>query len=60
MKLRVQKKPDKYNMDLLSEDEPNSGIWNSITRYTYSNNSTKIIKVLHGTVDFVCMQSDLL
>ncbi|XP_068902537.1 UDP-glucose:glycoprotein glucosyltransferase isoform X2 [Tenebrio molitor] len=31
VKLRVQKKPDKYNMDLLSEDEPNSGIWNSIT-----------------------------
>ncbi|XP_015835986.1 UDP-glucose:glycoprotein glucosyltransferase isoform X2 [Tribolium castaneum] len=31
VKLRVQKKPDKFNMDLLSEDEPNSGIWNSIT-----------------------------
>ncbi|XP_060516530.1 UDP-glucose:glycoprotein glucosyltransferase isoform X2 [Cylas formicarius] len=32
VKLRVQKKPDKYNMDLLSDEEPNGGgIWNSIT-----------------------------
>ncbi|XP_050308475.1 UDP-glucose:glycoprotein glucosyltransferase isoform X2 [Anthonomus grandis grandis] len=30
VKLRVQKKPDKFNMDLLSEDDDNSGIWNSI------------------------------
>lgn len=34
VKLRVQKKAEKYGMDLLSEDEPNSGIWNSITRYS--------------------------
>lgn len=33
VKLRVQKKADKVNMDLLTEDEPTSGIWNSITRY---------------------------
>ncbi|KAL3281194.1 hypothetical protein HHI36_004410 [Cryptolaemus montrouzieri] len=30
IKLRVQKKPDKFNMDLLSEDDPSTGIWNSI------------------------------
>lgn len=30
VKLRVQKKPDKFNMDLLSEDDPSTGIWNSI------------------------------
>lgn len=32
VKLRVQKKPDKFNVDLLSDDEANGGIWNSITR----------------------------
>lgn len=32
VKLRVSKKPDKHHMDLLSEDEQNSGIWNSIAR----------------------------
>lgn len=34
LKLRVQKKHDKMNMDLLSEDDDsnNPGIWNSITR----------------------------
>lgn len=31
VKLRVQKKPDKYNLDLLSDDEENTGLWNSIT-----------------------------
>ncbi|CAG9863529.1 unnamed protein product [Phyllotreta striolata] len=31
VKLRVQKKPDKINVDLLTEDDNNSGIWNSIT-----------------------------
>ncbi|XP_018571194.1 UDP-glucose:glycoprotein glucosyltransferase [Anoplophora glabripennis] len=31
VKLRVQKKPDKLNVDLLAEDDTNSGIWNSIT-----------------------------
>jgi hypothetical protein len=36
LKLKVAKKPDKMHMDLLSEDsDPNSGIWNSITRYEY-------------------------
>nr|XP_022912908.1 UDP-glucose:glycoprotein glucosyltransferase [Onthophagus taurus] len=30
VKLKVQKKPDKMYMDLLSEEEPNGGIWNSI------------------------------
>ncbi|CAH1102652.1 unnamed protein product [Psylliodes chrysocephalus] len=30
VKLRVQKKPDKINVDLLSEEDNNSGIWNSI------------------------------
>lgn len=33
LKLKVQKKPDKLNADLLAEDEAASGIWNSITRY---------------------------
>lgn len=32
VKLRVQKKPDKMQMDLLSDDDDNGGIWNSITR----------------------------
>ncbi|KAK4879085.1 hypothetical protein RN001_007231 [Aquatica leii] len=31
IKLKVAKKPDKYNVDLLSDDDSNSGIWNSIT-----------------------------
>ncbi|XP_017781204.1 PREDICTED: UDP-glucose:glycoprotein glucosyltransferase [Nicrophorus vespilloides] len=31
VKLKVSKKPDKLSMDLLSEDDSNSGIWNSIT-----------------------------
>ncbi|XP_066143458.1 UDP-glucose:glycoprotein glucosyltransferase [Euwallacea fornicatus] len=31
VKLRVQKKADKLNMDLLSEEEDNGGLWNSIT-----------------------------
>lgn len=33
LKLKVQKKPDKLNVDLLAEDDSNSGLWNSITRY---------------------------
>lgn len=32
VKLKVSKKPDQMHMDLLSEEESNSGIWNSITR----------------------------
>lgn len=32
VKLKVTKKPDKTHLDLLSEEENNSGIWNSITR----------------------------
>lgn len=33
LKLKVQKKPDKMKMDLLADDnDPGSGIWNSITR----------------------------
>lgn len=35
LKLKVQKKPDKLNVDLLAEDDSNSGIWNSITRYFF-------------------------
>ncbi|KAI4464405.1 udp-glucose glycoprotein:glucosyltransferase [Holotrichia oblita] len=31
VKLRVSKKPDMMSMDLLSEDEPSIGLWNSIT-----------------------------
>ncbi|XP_065164353.1 UDP-glucose:glycoprotein glucosyltransferase isoform X2 [Atheta coriaria] len=31
VKLKVSKKPDKLGMDLLSEDNENNGIWNSIT-----------------------------
>lgn len=39
LKLRVQKKPDKMNLDLLSEDDDanNPGIWNSITSTFGSN-----------------------
>ncbi|XP_047366597.1 UDP-glucose:glycoprotein glucosyltransferase isoform X4 [Vespa velutina] len=32
LKVKVSKKPDKANMDLLSDDEKNSGLWNSISR----------------------------
>ncbi|XP_012274348.1 UDP-glucose:glycoprotein glucosyltransferase isoform X2 [Orussus abietinus] len=32
LKLKVSKKPDKIGMDLLSDDDQNSGIWNSISR----------------------------
>lgn len=32
LKLKVSKKPDKANVDLLSEDEPSSGLWDSISR----------------------------
>lgn len=32
IKLKVTKKPDKVGVDLLSEDDDNSGIWNSISR----------------------------
>ena len=32
LKLKVTKKPDKIGVDLLSEDEKGSGIWNSISR----------------------------
>lgn len=35
VKLRVQKKPEKFNMDLLSEDDSPSGIWNSIARLVF-------------------------
>uniref|UniRef100_A0A1Y1LFV4 UDP-glucose:glycoprotein glucosyltransferase n=1 Tax=Photinus pyralis TaxID=7054 RepID=A0A1Y1LFV4_PHOPY len=31
IKLKVSKKPEKYNVDLLADDDSNSGIWNSIT-----------------------------
>ncbi|KAL1514204.1 hypothetical protein ABEB36_003497 [Hypothenemus hampei] len=31
VKLKVQKKPDKFNIDLLSDDTDNGGLWNSIT-----------------------------
>lgn len=34
LKLKVTKKPDKMHLDLLSEDDqPQPGIWNSITRF---------------------------
>ncbi|KAJ8685938.1 hypothetical protein QAD02_021731 [Eretmocerus hayati] len=32
LKVRVKKKMDKVHMDLLTEDEGRSGIWDSITR----------------------------
>lgn len=32
LKLKVTKKPDKIGIDLLSEDDSVSGIWNSISR----------------------------
>ncbi|XP_066600905.1 UDP-glucose:glycoprotein glucosyltransferase 1-like [Prorops nasuta] len=32
LKVKVSKKPDKANMDLLSDDDKNSGLWNSISR----------------------------
>lgn len=33
LKVKVSKKPDKVGMDLLSEDDKGSGLWNSISRY---------------------------
>lgn len=32
VKLKVSKKPDKMHMDLLAEDDENTGLWNSIAR----------------------------
>lgn len=32
LRVKVSKKPDKANMDLLSDDDKSSGIWNSISR----------------------------
>ncbi|XP_076247159.1 UDP-glucose-glycoprotein glucosyltransferase isoform X2 [Calliopsis andreniformis] len=32
LKIKVSKKPDKVGMDLLSEDDKSSGLWNSISR----------------------------
>lgn len=32
LKVKVSKKPDKVGMDLLSEDDKSSGLWNSISR----------------------------
>ncbi|XP_015179238.1 PREDICTED: UDP-glucose:glycoprotein glucosyltransferase isoform X3 [Polistes dominula] len=34
LKVKVSKKPDKANMDLLSDDDKNSGIWNSISSFS--------------------------
>ncbi|XP_033331398.1 UDP-glucose-glycoprotein glucosyltransferase isoform X1 [Megalopta genalis] len=34
LKVKVSKKPDKIGMDLLSEDEKNSGFWNSISSFS--------------------------
>ncbi|XP_014235480.1 UDP-glucose:glycoprotein glucosyltransferase [Trichogramma pretiosum] len=36
LKLKVTKKPDKIGVDLLADDDKESGIWNSISR-TFSN-----------------------
>lgn len=33
LKVKVSKKPDKAGMDLLSDNEKDSGLWNSISRY---------------------------
>ena len=35
LKLKVSKKPEKVDMDLLSEEEKGSGLWNSISRYAH-------------------------
>lgn len=32
LKVKISKKPDKVGMDLLSEDDKSSGLWNSISR----------------------------
>lgn len=32
LKVKVSKKPDKVGVDLLSEDDKGSGLWNSISR----------------------------
>ncbi|XP_043469354.1 UDP-glucose:glycoprotein glucosyltransferase [Leptopilina heterotoma] len=40
LKLKVSKKPDKAKMDLLSDDDNNSGIWNSISR-TFTNEESE-------------------
>nr|XP_012149315.1 PREDICTED: UDP-glucose:glycoprotein glucosyltransferase isoform X2 [Megachile rotundata] len=40
LKIKVSKKPDKVEMDLLSEDDKSSGLWNSISRtFTTSDDS---------------------
>ncbi|KAK9738964.1 Thioredoxin-like domain [Popillia japonica] len=39
VKLRVSKKSDMMSMDLLSEDEPSVGLWNSITSYFVEESS---------------------
>lgn len=47
VKLKVSKKPDKLQMDLLSDDDGNSGIWNSITRFEFvvSNNFRLVLQI---------------
>ncbi|XP_076281321.1 UDP-glucose-glycoprotein glucosyltransferase isoform X2 [Lasioglossum baleicum] len=40
LKVKVSKKPDKVGMDLLSEDDKNSGFWNSISRPFTTNEET--------------------
>ncbi|CAH1183606.1 unnamed protein product [Phaedon cochleariae] len=46
VKLRVQKKPDKMNVDLLSEEENGSGIWNSIAS-SFTGNEDEPDEVLN-------------
>ncbi|KAJ0070361.1 hypothetical protein NL108_007747, partial [Boleophthalmus pectinirostris] len=41
IKVRVQKKPDKINEDLLSESTESGGIWDSIARYITGGGSKK-------------------
>lgn len=33
IKMKVSKKPDKTEEDLLADEDENSGLWNSISRY---------------------------
>ncbi|CAO1435852.1 unnamed protein product [Diamesa tonsa] len=46
LKIRVTKKADKMNMDLLGEDEVQSGIWDSITStFSSSDGNTETINI---------------
>lgn len=44
---QVQKKPDKFNEELLSDgtEENDTGFWNSLTRYNIGSNQTPLFLI---------------